>query len=148
MNLKTDACSIFMTFCKVLYKRSYQLLLSQTTLHIAQLAKRKSKIQFLLKLCNMRLKNNAYTVFMALLKVLYQRSHQLHQLYIVLCSRHPVYYISIGLIQQHETEIRDTLYFKQLIEIALRKKLSIASFVEHPIHSSAEQTQHQTPLLI
>ena len=41
VNLKTDTYSIFMTFCQVFYKRSYQLLLSQATLHIGQYSKKK-----------------------------------------------------------------------------------------------------------
>ena len=54
----------------------------------ASIAK-KTKILFLIKFCNMRLQINAYTFFLAFLKLHYQRSHHLYQLYIVLCNRHP-----------------------------------------------------------
>ena len=61
MSLKTDAYSFLMIFCKVVYRRSYQLLLSQITLDICQYSnkKKKSKILFLIKFSNMTPKNNA-----------------------------------------------------------------------------------------
>ena len=45
------------------------------------------------------------------------------------------------MIYQHETEIRNILYFQELIKITIQKKLSIASFVEHPLQSPIGQTQ-------